>query len=616
MQENATNTRPAGHSSRWAYWPEVDGLRTIAVLSVAAFHLDRQVLPGGFVGVDIFFVISGFLIGSILIDDIAKREFSIGRFYQRRISRIFPALILVILTTLAVASFVYSAQDMASLGINSAAAAASVINMKLIAQGSYFILSADSQPLLHYWSLAVEEQFYIVFPVYLYLVSRFTRQPLAITACLALLSFGLCVWLTRGHQPLAFYLLPSRAWELLVGSCLASYRTGGGRVASRAAAVSVWCGLALIVGSIALLHEADGFPGWIAIFPVMGTALLLAPIGDARPLPLRLLAHPAMVATGKRSYSLYLWHWPVFSLVDYQFYAADGWLRAGLKIALTLSLTLLSYALVERPARRYLNVRKRRIPLFVATAAAIAAIVAGGVWLRTALYFDVPPSTIASGGTMVRGGAVGTIVLSGDSQAAMYGTEIASIARANGYTLYALGTAGRNQLPDEAGTSWPAVAGLIAAKRPDLVVLIDAWADKLKGDPAVLRKALAEIAGSTRHVLLIAEAPEIPATLSRDSLRHGARPPFFESPVGREKRMASLTMLRGLAAANVTIVDVAPNFVDANHVLRIVGPDGRLTYFDVHHLSDTGTGLTRPLLDRAIRAAIARRERSKPPAIM
>ncbi|WP_353205786.1 acyltransferase [Sphingomonas sp.] len=153
MQTTERPRVPDATKGAWAYWPEIDGLRTIAVLAVALFHLNRAILPGGFVGVDIFFVISGFLISAILIEDIDTRSFSIGRFYQRRISRIFPALILVILTTLAVASFVYSAQDLASLGINSAAPATSLINMKLITQGSYFVLSADAQPLLHYWSL-------------------------------------------------------------------------------------------------------------------------------------------------------------------------------------------------------------------------------------------------------------------------------------------------------------------------------------------------------------------------------------------------------------------------------------------------------------------------------
>ena len=590
----------------WAYWPEIDGLRTVAVLAVTIFHLNRSILPGGFVGVDVFFVISGFLISAILIDDINKREFSIGRFYQRRISRIFPALILVIVTTLAVASTIYSAQDLASLGINSAAAATSLINMKLITQGSYFVLSTDAQPLLHYWSLAVEEQFYIVFPLYLYVVMRRARRPLAITALLGLLSFVLCVALTPGHQPIAFYALPTRAWELLAGATLAFFRTGGGSINRRVEASAAWLGLAFVVGSIALLQESFGFPGWIAAFPVIGTVLLIAPIGQPGPrsVPLQILAHPTMVAIGKRSYSLYLWHWPVFSLIDYRFYAYDPILRTALKIIVTLVLTVGSYSLVEQPMRRYFNVRRRRVALFAATALIVAVIAGGGAWLRTALYFDVSPSTIPTGGTVVRGGDTATVILSGDSQAAMYGTEIADIARGQRFTLHALGTAGRNQLPDEAGTSWPAVAKLIAGKKPALVILIDAWTDKLKGDPRVLQMALAGISRSAEQVLIVSEAPALPDGVSRETIRGGRAPAFFEPPAARSARIATSAMLHRLERPNVHVVDVADVFTDSRGELRVIGQDGRLTYFDSHHLSDTGTQMTRSILDRAIEMAL------------
>ena len=606
MQTTERPSVPDAIKAGWAYWPEIDGLRTIAVLAVALFHLNRVILPGGFVGVDIFFVISGFLISAILIEDIDARAFSIGRFYQRRISRIFPALILVILTTLAAASFVYSAQDMASLGINSAAAATSVINLKLMTQSSYFVLSADAQPLLHYWSLAVEEQFYVVFPLYLYAVMRHTRRPLTITLALAVLSFVLCVALTPGHQPVAFYALPTRAWEVLAGASLALYRTDSGRITGRAGSGAAWAGLALILGSIALLQESYGFPGWIAVFPVIGTVLLIAPIGGAGPqsLPLWLLAHPTMVAIGKRSYSLYLWHWPVFSLVDYRFFAEGALFRTALKIGVTLLLTVLSYNLIERPARRYLNLRQRRVALFVATAIVVAAIAGGGVWLRSALYFDISPSTIPSGGTIVRGGDAATVILSGDSQAAMYGTEIGKIARARGFTLHALGTAGRNQLPDEAGTSWPAVARLIADKKPDLVILIDAWADKLKGDPRLLQKALAEISASAKAILIVSEAPSLPEVLSRDTIRGGLAPPYLEPAAARSARVATAAMLHRLERPNVHVMDVADVFTDSRGGVRVFGSDGRLTYFDSHHLSDSGTAMTSPRLDRAINSAL------------
>ena len=372
---------------------------------------------------------------------------------------------------------------------------------------------------------------------------------------------------------------------------------------------AAWLGLGLIVGSIALLQESYGFPGWIAAFPVIGTVLLIAAIGKGgpKPLPLRFLAHPAMVAIGKRSYSLYLWHWPVFSLIDYRFYAQDVLLRTALKIVVTVLLTVLSYTLVERPMRRYFNVRQRRTAMFVATAIVVAAIAGGGAWLRTALYFDVPPSTIARGGTIVRGGEIATVILSGDSQAAMYGTEIADIARERRFTLHALGTAGRNQLPDEAGTSWPMVAKLIADKKPTLVILIDAWTDKLKGDPRVLQKALAEISGSAGHVLIVAEPPVLSDGVSRDAIRGGLAPPFLEPAAARSARLATAAMLHRLERPNVHIIDVADVFTDTRGAIRVIGTNGRLTYFDSHHLSDTGTDMTRPILDRAIASALKKR---------
>jgi hypothetical protein len=378
------------------------------------------------------------------------------------------------------------------------------------------------------------------------------------------------------------------------------------------AQASAWAGFVLIVGSIMFLKESYGFPGWVAAFPVIGTALLIAPVGEARTGPLKLLAHPAMVTIGKRSYSLYLWHWPVFSLVDYRFYAASEPILLALKITITLVLTMLSYNFVERPARNFFNVQRRRIPMFCATATIVAMIAGGGISLRKSLYFDVPPSTVASGGTIIHGGDQAVVILSGDSQAAMYGAEIASIARARRFLLYALGTAGRNQLPHADGTSWPTVATLIARKKPDLVILIDAWTEKLKGDPASLQSAIADVAGKAKQVLLVSEPPSPPNALSRLAFRDHAKPLFVEPADERAARTANLRMLRTLEAPNVHVVDVANLFQMPNGALRVTGPDGRLTYFDAHHLSDTGTAITRPLLDQAIGLALRRSKSAVP----
>ncbi len=204
------------------YRPEIDGLRAIAVLAVMLFHLNRRWLPGGFFGVDVFFVISGYLITSVILRDCHGGRFKFGRFYQRRIARLLPAFLAVALATVGGAALIYSPQDLATTGATLSAAAASVANLKFLLQGNYFALSPDSQPFLHCWSLSVEEQFYLLFPAAFLLLyrqsSRYRTQILAAFFGASLLCY---VALTRGRPEWAFYLLPARAWELLAGAILA-----------------------------------------------------------------------------------------------------------------------------------------------------------------------------------------------------------------------------------------------------------------------------------------------------------------------------------------------------------------------------------------------------------
>jgi peptidoglycan/LPS O-acetylase OafA/YrhL len=340
--------------SSWEYRPAIDGLRSIAVISVLFFHFDRRLLGGGFVGVDVFFVISGYLLTSILLKEIQDQDFSITRFYQRRIARIFPAFFIVIVFTLGFCSIIYSAQDFASLGANAVAAAVSAINIKLLFQGSYFQLSDDAQPILHYWSLAVEEQFYIVFPIYLYLITRFKRTFL-INFLVCAASFVACVVVTHYSPIYAFYLLPTRAWELLAGSSLAIFERQRSHVGDQVAMAASWGGLALLALSFFTLDEGANFPGWIAFLPVLGTILVLSAVSNHNIFLTRSLSNPFAVFTGKLSYSLYLWHWPVFSLVDYRFFLSTNLLRAVLKIAITLFASIATYYLVERPLRSYFS---------------------------------------------------------------------------------------------------------------------------------------------------------------------------------------------------------------------------------------------------------------------
>lgn len=590
----------------WTYRPAIDGLRSIAVISVLLFHFNRNLLGGGFVGVDVFFVLSGYLLTSILLVEIKIGDFSIARFYQRRIARIFPAFFFVIVVTLGFSFIVYSAQDFASLGANTAAAALSIINIKLLFQGSYFKLSEDAQPILHYWSLAVEEQFYLIFPIYLYLITRFSRRTFAVNLGICGMSFAACVLLTYSNPSYAFYLLPTRGWELLAGSSLAIFERQGGNFRYQTAAIASWCGLALLVLSFTLFEQNDHFPGWIAFFPVFGTVLVLSAVSHEN-LPLvRYLSHPLPVAIGKLSYSLYLWHWPTYSLVDYQFFQHGDLFRGFLKIAITLFASVATYRFVERPLRTYFSQRTMKPLAFASMAGVVTVLCATGIFVRNSYYFNATPSRISAGGTKVNGGNAGVVVLAGDSQASMYGKDLASLARKLKFTLNILSVDGGNELPQEPATHWPEVYSFIIQRRPDVVILADAWSEKIGDDPAQLQAALLQLKGHAGHVILLTQQPGLPAFASRQGIRNGARAPFFESSSDQEKRLAANAIVGSFSSDWVTVVDVYSVFVDRENVIRLFGNNGRLTFQDAGHLSDTGTAIVHPFLERAITNVLKR----------
>jgi peptidoglycan/LPS O-acetylase OafA/YrhL len=599
-------TAPAmERTSSRGYQPAIDGLRSVAVVSVLLFHFDRQVVGGGFAGVDVFFVISGYLIGSVLLADIAGGQFSLARFYQRRIARIFPAFAMVIAVTLAFGWLIYSSQDFASLGASVAAAALSVINIKLLFLGNYFALSEDAQPILHYWTLAVEEQFYLTFPLYLYLITRLCRRPILVNLCVGGASFAACVAVTFFKPAYAFYLLPTRVWELLAGTSLALAEWEGFHVGHRRAAIAAWAGMTLLVMSFFMIRRNDHFPGWIAAFPVVGALLVLSAMSSRDLFLVRLLSHPAPVAIGRLSYSLYLWHWAVFSLIDYRFFALSNLSRSALKIGITIAASLLTYRVVERPLRAFLGRPALQLPTFVGTALIIASLSALGILVHDNYYLDAAAVQIASGGIEIAGGSGGRVVLAGDSRASMYGTELASLAREKGFTLNIVSVAGGNELPGASPTYWPDVSAFIAQRRPDVVILANAWSVKMAADAEPVRTALAELKGHAGHIILLAQQPTAPPAASRRRIRDGARPPFFEEPDARTARTTATASLERFASDWVIVRDVSPIFLGRSDEIQLISKNGRLTYQDTKHLSDAGTAMVRPLLAKAIANALA-----------
>ncbi|KPH68451.1 acyltransferase family protein [Novosphingobium sp. ST904] len=335
------------------YRRDIDGLRTIAVLPVVLFHAELPPFSGGFVGVDIFFVISGFLITSGLLKDANEQKFSLLAFYDRRIRRILPALLAVTLATLAYGAFVMLPGELVALGKSATTVALFSSNIWFWSQLDYFGPAPYESPLLHTWSLAVEEQFYIFWPL---VVALFTMKPLrrwflpAIVAAIAI-SFAMAELIVHRSPNFSFYMFPTRAWELLIGALLAALPTLRipGATARLAAAVA---GIALIFVPMLTYTGATLFPGLSALPVCAGTALLLLANADQDNIVARALGSGPMVFVGKLSYSLYLWHWPVIAFFWLQRGAPPSPAEGLLLVAASFVLAYLSLRYVEAPFRQ------------------------------------------------------------------------------------------------------------------------------------------------------------------------------------------------------------------------------------------------------------------------
>ncbi len=335
------------------YRPDIDGLRAIAVLSVVFYHYGIGGLQGGFVGVDVFFVISGYLITGIIHSEMQRGEFTLARFYERRARRIFPALFAMLLATMAVGLWLLLPSDLANLGRSSVGTILFVSNVLYMRRSGYFDSSSDFNPLLHTWSLGVEEQFYLGLPLLMLLVGRFWARGLAkILALSALASFVACVLVQPIVAKAVFFLSPFRAWELLLGSLLGIGAIPQIRSSLARDGIAVLALIALLC-SLALMREGIDFPGWKAAIPVVATALLLhVGASDGSRVNVALSWKP-LVFIGLISYSLYLWHWPLLVLVKYR----NGMeplslVTAAVLFATALLLALASYYAVERPFRK------------------------------------------------------------------------------------------------------------------------------------------------------------------------------------------------------------------------------------------------------------------------
>jgi peptidoglycan/LPS O-acetylase OafA/YrhL len=339
------------------YRADLDGLRAIAVLSVVAYHALPDLVPGGLVGVDVFFVISGFLISTIIFENLERGTFSFATFYARRVKRIFPALVVVLFATYAFGWFALLSREYEQLGRHMAAGSGFVSNLMLRNEVDYYDSAAATKPLLHLWSLAVEEQFYAVWPAVLWLLWKTRIHPLLVIGAISAASFALSLHGLRQNPAATFYLPQARFWELLSGSALAWAALRGGRLwkgiaAAKAGALADAAsigGLLLIAAAAGLMDHGTPLPGVWALAPVAGTTLLIATRGAWA--NRAVLSHPLAVWFGLISYPLYLWHWPLLSFAQIM---AGETPAASVRLAavvLAIALAWMTYRRVESPVR-------------------------------------------------------------------------------------------------------------------------------------------------------------------------------------------------------------------------------------------------------------------------
>lgn len=341
------------------YRPEIDGLRAVAVIPVVLFHAGVPWLSGGFVGVDIFFVISGYLITTILMTSAEQNTFSIITFYERRIRRIFPALFAVLAISTLLASWILLAPEFNNFGKSLFYSTLFLSNHFFMGDVGYFAGAADTKPLLHMWSLAVEEQFYIFFPLYIFGMVKFAKNILlSITIGIFSLSFLACIILTQHFPDMAFYLAPTRAWELLAGAILALLPHGR-KLNSFLAQLIGLAGLASIGCAIFIFDETTAFPGYAALLPVFGAAAIIYSSSTQKTLTGNLLSLYPIRFIGLISYSLYLWHWPF--IVFYKLWRIEhpSSFEIFVVIIITFFVATLSWRYIEGPFRNRNFLAKR-----------------------------------------------------------------------------------------------------------------------------------------------------------------------------------------------------------------------------------------------------------------
>lgn len=340
------------------YRPDIDGLRAVAILSVVLFHAFPTVFHGGFIGVDVFFVLSGFLISCVIFRSLKRNDFSFIDFYAHRTRRIFPALITVLLATFAIGQYVLLPDELRQLSKHVTTGAVFIQNFVLWQENGYFDTASQLKPLLHLWSLAIEEQFYLIYPFVIFIAWRFRLNLLYAIIFFCACSYALNIHSVNSDPVRTFYLPQTRFWELFAGALLAHLHTFKPQRLKLASASHIYqlhnvfsvTGLVMLLASIVTIREDIGFPGWWATMPVAGTMLLIQ-AGPQGIVNRWILANKAMIFVGLISYPLYLWHWPILSFASIVESETPALPIRVAAVILSFGLAWLTFVFVEKPIR-------------------------------------------------------------------------------------------------------------------------------------------------------------------------------------------------------------------------------------------------------------------------
>ena len=627
------------------YRADIDGLRAVAVSAVLLFHAGASIAPGGFIGVDVFFVISGYLITSIISEELKQGTFSIWSFYERRIRRLAPALTLVIAASAAIGWFVLTPQDYMNFGRSVIAAAAFYSNFYFHSQSGYFEPAAETQPLLHTWSLGVEEQFYLIAPGFILLLTVPSIQKLRTTVFLTVLitSFAISVHGVAGEHESAFYLLPSRAFELMIGMALALGFVSPIRSASLRQLASV-VGLAMIGFATVLYSEGTPFPGFAALVPCIGTALLIHSGYKEDTISSRLLATKPMVFVGKLSYALYLWHWPLLAYAAYEFGDELQFIHKAALLAVAFVLSVLTYYCVEQPVRGRVVFQTRLSAYAAGTtsllccltfavvahvtrglperlspeAAALARSLPGKYATQSRCLSGSPSDTCLIGDDGARNAS---FVLWGDSHARMLSKALAEEARQQnlaGFMVLGSGCAPLISPTDIPGVKKRCLSSsrrflnlANAGSQFENIILASRWGMYLRRAPeefeTALRHTVDRLLQVGRTVTIIGPAPELPFHLPQvmiKSLMRGQERDFSISYAAfREQQSHTLRILAELDLLPRVRV-LYPHLIFCNSGRCKSVEAGQPLYVDGNHLSPHGAKLLTSLLREALEPPI------------